>query len=48
MRVAKEMTSPIKLLVPNAKTIRAMKSARRGELVTVGFPKELLEGLRST
>jgi DNA-damage-inducible protein J len=32
-------------LVPNAETIEAMKAARRGELVTVGSPEELLASL---
>ena len=31
--------------MPNAKTIRAIKAARRGELVTVGSTDELLASL---
>jgi DNA-damage-inducible protein J len=33
------------MLVPNAETIEAMKAARRGELVTVGSPEDLLASL---
>jgi DNA-damage-inducible protein J len=45
MRIAKEKALPFEPLVPDAKTIQAMKAARRGELVTVGSPKNLLESL---
>lgn len=31
--------------IPNAETIKAMKAARRGELIKVGSPKNLLESL---
>jgi DNA-damage-inducible protein J len=34
-------------LVPNAETIDAMKAARRGELVTVGSPADLLKSLNA-
>jgi DNA-damage-inducible protein J len=38
---------PFEPLVPDAKTIEAMKAARRGELVTVGSPKDLLADLNA-
>ena len=34
-------------LVPNAKTIEAMKAARRGELVTVGSIDNLMADLHA-
>jgi DNA-damage-inducible protein J len=45
MRVAAEKALPFEPLVPNAKTIEAIKAARRGELVTVGRPENLLNKL---
>jgi len=45
VRIAKEKALPFEPLVPNAETIKAMKAARRGELVTVGSPEELLADL---
>jgi DNA-damage-inducible protein J len=45
VRVATEKALPFEPLVPNAKTIEAIKSARRGELVTAGSPKNLLKKL---
>ena len=42
MRIAKDKALPFEPLVPNAKTVEAMKAARRGELVTVGSPADLL------
>jgi DNA-damage-inducible protein J len=45
VRIAKEKALPFEPLVPNAETIEAMKAARRGELVTVGSPEELLASL---
>lgn len=44
-RVAAEKALPFEPLVPNAETVEAMKAARRGELVTVGKPSELLARL---
>ena len=35
-RIAAEKALPFEPLVPNAETIKAMKAARRGELVTAG------------
>lgn len=45
VRIAKEKALPFEPLVPNAETIEAMKAARRGELVTVRSPEELLASL---
>jgi DNA-damage-inducible protein J len=45
VRIAKEKALPFEPLVPNAETIEAMKAARRGELVTVNSPEELLASL---
>ena len=46
-RVAAEKALPFELLVPNAETIAAMKAARRGDLVTVGDPAQLLASLNA-
>lgn len=46
-RVAAEKALPFEPLVPNAETIEAMRAARRGELVTVGKPANLLAGLNA-
>jgi DNA-damage-inducible protein J len=45
VRIAEEKALPFEPLVPNAETIEAMKAARRGELVTVSSPEELLASL---
>jgi DNA-damage-inducible protein J len=45
VRIAKEKALPFEPLVPNAETIEAMKAVRRGELVTVSSPEELLASL---
>jgi DNA-damage-inducible protein J len=45
VRVAAEKTLPFEIRVPNAKTISAMKAARRGELITAGRPANLLASL---
>jgi DNA-damage-inducible protein J len=47
IRIAKEKALPFEPLVPNDETIEAMKAARRGELVTVGSPNNLLEKLNA-
>jgi DNA-damage-inducible protein J len=47
MRIAKDKALPFEPLVPNAETIDAMKAARRGELVTVGSPADLLKSLNA-
>jgi len=36
-RIAAEKALPFEPLVPNTETIEAMKAARRGELVSVGW-----------
>ena len=46
-RVAREKALPFEPLVPNAKTIEAMKAARRGDLVTVGRVGKLLTDLNA-
>ncbi len=35
VRIAEEKSLPFELLIPNKKTINAMKAARRGELTAV-------------
>jgi DNA-damage-inducible protein J len=45
VRVAAEKALPFEPLNPNAETVAAMKAARRGELVKVGKPDELLRSL---
>jgi len=47
VRVAKEKVLPFEPLKPNAKTIAAMKAARRGELVRAGKPERLLRNVKS-
>ena len=47
MRIAKDKALPFEPLVPNAETVDAMKVARRGELVTVGSPADLLKSLNA-
>ena len=47
VRIAREKALPFEPLVPNEETIEAMKAARRGELVTVGSPRELLTSLNA-
>ncbi|HMR32709.1 MAG TPA: type II toxin-antitoxin system RelB/DinJ family antitoxin [Geminicoccaceae bacterium] len=46
-RVAAEKALPFEPLVPNAETIEAMKAARRGELVMVGKPPNLIASLNA-
>ena len=45
VRIATERALPFEPLVPNAKTVAAMKAARRGELATAGKPCKLLARL---
>jgi DNA-damage-inducible protein J len=47
MRIAKDKALPFEPLVPNAETIEAMMAARRGDLVTVGSPGDLLKSLNA-
>lgn len=46
-RVAAEKALPFEPLVPNAETIAAMKAARRGDVITVGTPANLLASLNA-
>jgi len=47
VRIATEKTLPFAPLVPNAKTVAAMKAARRGKLATAGKPGKLLASLNA-
>jgi DNA-damage-inducible protein J len=47
VRVAAEKALPFELHVPNEETIEAIKAARRGELVNVGKPENLLKSLNA-
>ncbi len=47
MRIAKEKKLPFQPLAPNAKTIAAMRAARRGELTMAGKPGKLIAGLNA-
>jgi DNA-damage-inducible protein J len=42
VRIAAEKALPFEPLVPNAETVEAIRAARRGELVAVGKPENLL------
>lgn len=44
-RVAKEKALPFEPLIPNAKTIAAMKAARRGDLISINNVNDLLASL---
>lgn len=47
VRIATEKRLPFEPLVPNAETIKAMRAARRGKVVTVGSAKDLLADLNA-
>jgi DNA-damage-inducible protein J len=47
VKIAKEKALPFEPLVPNKKTIEAIKAARRGELTTVGPPGKLIASLKA-
>jgi DNA-damage-inducible protein J len=47
MRTVADKALPFDPLVPNAKTIEAMKAARRGDLVTVGSVDDLIADLHA-
>ena len=47
VRVAAEKALPFDPLIPNEETIKAIRAARRGELVTAGNPENLLESLNA-
>lgn len=45
IRIAKEKALPFEPLIPNEETIKAMRAARRGKVVTVGSVDNLLTSL---
>lgn len=45
VRIAADKALPFEPLTPNAETIEAMRAARRGEVVKVGKPDNLLASL---
>jgi DNA-damage-inducible protein J len=47
MRIAKEKKLPFDPLIPNAKTIEAMKATRGEEVTTVGPGHDLLASLNA-
>lgn len=47
VKIAADKALPFEPWTPNAKTIEAMKAARRGELVTVGSVDHLLASLNA-
>lgn len=47
VRVAKEKALPFEPLIPNSKTIKAIKDARRGKLTTVDGVDNLLGSLNA-
>ncbi|WP_250311723.1 type II toxin-antitoxin system RelB/DinJ family antitoxin [Rickettsia endosymbiont of Oedothorax gibbosus] len=46
-RIAREKALPFDPLVPNAKTIEAIKAARSGKLITIGSINNLLTDLNA-
>jgi DNA-damage-inducible protein J len=47
VRVARDKALPFEPLVPNDKTIAAIKAARRGELIKAKNPSSLIEKLNA-
>ncbi len=47
VRIATEKRLPFEPLVPNAETVEAMAAARRGDVVEVGRPEDLLADLNA-
>lgn len=47
VRVARDKALPFEPLVPNEKTIDAIKAARRGELTKAGSTRKLIERLNA-
>lgn len=45
VRIAREKALPFEPLIPNEETIKAMKAARRGKVVTIGSVDNLLANL---
>jgi DNA-damage-inducible protein J len=48
VRIAADKALPFEPLVPNAETVEAMKAARRGDVVKVGSPADLLASLNES
>jgi DNA-damage-inducible protein J len=48
MRTVADKALPFDPLVPNGETAKAMKAARRGELVTIGGVEDLTADLHAT
>ncbi len=46
-RVAAEKALPFEPLIPNAATIKAIKAARRGNVIKVGKPSSLIVSLNA-
>ena len=47
VRIAADKALPFEPLIPNAKTIEAMRAARRGDVIQAGTPDELLASLNA-
>ncbi len=47
VRIARDKALPFEPLVPNAETIKAMKAARRRDLIEVESPDQLLASLNA-
>ena len=47
VRIAQDKALPFEPLIPNPETVEAMRAARRGEVVTVGSPGDLLKSLNA-
>lgn len=47
IKIAREKALPFDPLIPNAKTVEAIKAARRGETVPVGSLDELMADLNA-
>jgi DNA-damage-inducible protein J len=47
VKIAADKALPFEPLVPNAKTIAAIKASRRGEVVKAGTPAQLLASLNA-
>lgn len=47
VRIANDKALPFEPLTPNAETIEAIKAVRRGELVRVGSPENLIASLNA-
>jgi DNA-damage-inducible protein J len=47
IRIAREKALPFEPLVPNIKTIEAIKAARNGDLITIGSLNNLLTELNA-